>query len=91
MKKEIYYCDICEKEVSSLDLTKMVIPIINKIYATGGRSNVKLAYMGESLEFEEQELCPACIQIYNQKYTKYATLFAQEWKYQTDIIKNETK
>ena len=41
MKKETYYCDVCNKKINELDLTKKVIPVINKIYATGGRSNIK--------------------------------------------------
>jgi len=91
MKKEIFYCDVCNKEMSELDLTKKVIPVMNKIYATGGRSNVKLAYMGEVLEFEEKELCLECIQIHDQIYTKYATMFAQGWKIKVDFIKNNIK
>ena len=91
MKKETYYCDVCNKKINELDLTKKVIPVINKIYATGGRSNIKLAYMGEALEFEEKELCPECLQIHDQKYTKYTTLFAQEWQGQGDKIKKKIK
>jgi len=90
MKKETFYCDICNKEISELDLTKKFIPVINKIYATGGKSNIKLAYMGEALEFEEKELCSKCLQIHDQEFTKYATMFAQGWKIQVDFIKSQT-
>jgi len=91
MKKETYYCDICNKEVNNSNLTKKTIPVINKIYATGGRGNIKLAYMGEVLEFEEQELCPECILIHDQIFAKISTIFAQEWLVQVDKIKNTIK
>jgi hypothetical protein len=91
MKKEIFYCDICNNEVSDLALIKESIPIINKIYVTGGRGNVKLAYMGEALEFEKQELCPECMQKYKQLWTHYMARLAQDWKRQTELIKSEIK
>ena len=87
MKKELYYCDMCKKEVQDFEIVKESIPIINELYATGGAGNIKLAYLGESLNFEEKDLCAECKEKYEHIWTKGMMLIAQTWKQQIDLIK----
>ena len=64
MVKEVYYCDICEKEYSQTDLQKMKIPYTKKTQE------------GTSLELREIDCCLDCcfklaVLLKEQKFVKY--------------------
>lgn len=41
MKKELYFCDKCDKEIKQHEVTTKEIPLIQDLYVTGGKGNTK--------------------------------------------------
>lgn len=76
-----HYCDKCGSEiVKEEDIKKESTPIIKEVFATGGRSQIKLCSFGYQLEFEDKEYCPSCYKKYKQIWTKAMIDIYRQWE-----------
>lgn len=76
-----YFCDNCKKEVSDMELNKTEIPVVETVYAMGGkRGQQKLMRWDNNLGFEELALCEKCQEKHKEVWDYGMNVIAEMWK-----------